>query len=177
MMGTAASSAPSPGEAPRLAGRTPLAAVGGVLFVNGLRRTPHHRARPHGKNLPKTKSPSRPSRGTGDGDRTPAWRDGRTRPPKLPRRRPLVARIIHEHVYCPPVALQRATGTRDSLLRPACMGLPLHAGGRARRSVGQRTDHPLHVSEQRVPGTPPSLAAPRARLATRLRDFETNRHE
>ncbi len=69
-----------------------------------------------------------------------------------------LARIIHEHFYCPPVALQRATGTRDSLLRPACMGLPLHAGGRARRSVGQRTDHPLHVSEQRVPGTPPSLA-------------------
>ncbi len=66
---------------------------------------------------------------------------------------------------------------------------------------------PLHVAEQRVPppirycdkpaygvrgmqagglaaqsvnvltSTPPSLAAPRARLATRLGDFATNRHE
>src|SRR5688572_20479394 len=40
-------------------------------------------------------------------------------------------------------------------------------GGRARRSVGQRTAGSM----------PPSFAAPRARLATRLRDFATNRHE
>jgi hypothetical protein len=41
------------------------------------------------------------------------------------------------------------------------------AGGRARRSVGQHT----------VSSMPPSLAAPRARLAWRLRDFATNRHK
>src|SRR5437867_1945028 len=40
-------------------------------------------------------------------------------------------------------------------------------GGRARRLVGHRI----------AGNTPPSLAPPRARLATRLRDFVTNRHE
>jgi len=55
----------------------------------------------------------------------------------------------------------------DSLLRQACMRLPRHAGGRARRSVGQRTAGSML----------PSFAPPRARLATRLRDFATNRHE
>src|SRR5437867_5608556 len=54
-----------------------------------------------------------------------------------------------------------------SLLRQACMRLPRHAGGRARRSVSRRT----------LSSTPRSLSAPRARLATRLRDFATNRHE
>src|SRR5437867_3966267 len=40
-------------------------------------------------------------------------------------------------------------------------------GGRARRSVGRRI----------AANTAPSLAPPRARLTTRLRDFATNRHE
>src|SRR5881409_4359698 len=77
-----------------------------------------------------------------------------------------------------PLHLRGATGPRDSLLRQACQE-PMATGGkvlircdliersgsseawyggRARRSVGQR-----------IPGnTPPSLAPPRARLATRL---------
>src|SRR2546422_4699617 len=55
----------------------------------------------------------------------------------------------------------------NSLLRRACMRLVKHAGGRARRSVGQRTTGSM----------PPSFAAPRARLATRLCDFAKNRHE
>jgi len=65
----------------------------------------------------------------------------------------------------------------DSLLRQACIRLLRHAGGRTRHLVGQRTVHPLHWAEQRVPGTSPSLAALRARFVTRLRDFATNRHE
>jgi len=45
----------------------------------------------------------------------------------------------------------------ESLLRQACTRLPQHAGGRARRSVGQRT-----------PGSmPPSFAAPPWPIATR----------
>jgi len=44
----------------------------------------------------------------------------------------------------------------DSLLRPACLQLPRHAGGRARRSVGQRTAGSM----------PPSLAAPPWPIAT-----------
>jgi len=55
----------------------------------------------------------------------------------------------------------------NSLLRQAGMHVRSHAGGRARRSGPQHT-----VSSMlRV------LAAPRARLAMRLRDFATNRHE
>ena len=38
-----------------------------------------------------------------------------------------------------PLHSSRATGTRDSLLRRACMRLSRHAGGRARRSVPRRT--------------------------------------
>ena len=53
-----------------------------------------------------------------------------------------------------------------SLLRQAYARFDLRAGGRARRSVGQRT----------ALGTPSSFSAPRARLATRLRNFATNRH-
>jgi len=55
----------------------------------------------------------------------------------------------------------------DPLLRQACPRALRRAGRRARRSVGHRI----------AANTPPSLAPPRARLATRLRDFATNRHE
>jgi len=55
----------------------------------------------------------------------------------------------------------------DSLLRQAYTLLLRRVGGRALRSGPQHT-----VSSMvRV------LAAPRARLATRLHDFATNRHE
>lgn len=68
-----------------------------------------------------------------------------------------LARIIHERFYfnC---GLAAATS-----LRAECR----HAGGRARRSVGQHT----------VSSMLPSLTAPRARLATRLHNFATNHHE
>jgi hypothetical protein len=46
------------------------------------------------------------------------------------------------------------------------MRLPLHAGDRARRSVGQHT----------VSSVPPFLVAPHARFVRPLRDFATNRH-
>src|SRR5438093_520083 len=55
----------------------------------------------------------------------------------------------------------------DSLRRQTCPCLGERARGRALRLVPQRT----------VSSTPRSLAAPRARLATRLRNFATNRHE
>ena len=76
-----------------------------------------------------------------------------------------------------PLHSRRATGTRDPLLRQACPRALQRAGGRARRLVGHRIVHPLQQAEQRVPDTAPSLAPPRARLTTRLRDFATNRHE
>jgi len=53
----------------------------------------------------------------------------------------------------------------DSLLRQAWPRAS--RGGRARRSVGQQT----------VSSLPSSLAAPRACLAWRLRNFATNCHE
>ncbi len=44
-----------------------------------------------------------------------------------------------------------------SLLRQACMRLLWHAGGRARRSVGHRTDHPLRSKSNGSPvRLPPS---------------------
>jgi len=55
----------------------------------------------------------------------------------------------------------------DSPLRQAWMRLALRPGRRARHSVGQHT----------ISSMPLSLAAPRACLAWRLRDFATNRHE
>src|SRR5437867_12034146 len=106
-----------------------------------------------------------------------------------------------------PLHPSRATSTRDSLLRQACPRLGERARGRARRLVPQRTvsstprsrrplgseaclvdsyeggqppctiptkgAHPLRDP----PGGVPRLAPLHARLATRLRDFATNRHE
>jgi hypothetical protein len=67
------------------------------------------------------------------------------------------ARIIHER-FCCNHGFAAATS-----LHAACG----RAGGRARRSPPRRT----------VSSTPRVLPASRARLATRLRDFATNRHE
>ena len=69
----------------------------------------------------------------------------------------LLARIIHERFCCNRGFA--ATTSLDAVAR--------RPGRRARRSVGQHT----------VSSMPPSLAAPRACLAWRLRDFATNRHE
>lgn len=55
----------------------------------------------------------------------------------------------------------------DSLRRQAAIRFLLHGGMQARRSVGQ----------QPLARMPLSLTAPRACLATRLRNFATNRHE
>ncbi len=68
-----------------------------------------------------------------------------------------IARIIHERFY-----YNRGFAAATSL----------HAAAAACRRAGS----PLSRSTYRR-GTPPSLVAPRARLATRLRDFATNRHE
>ena len=68
-----------------------------------------------------------------------------------------LARIIHER-FCCNRGFAAATSLDAAGPRP---------GRRARRSVGQHT----------VSSMPPSLAAPRACLAWRLRDFATNRHE
>ena len=68
-----------------------------------------------------------------------------------------LARIIHER-FCSNRGFAAATSL-DAVAR--------RSGRRARRSVGQHT----------VSSMPPSLAAPRACLAWRLRDFATNRHE
>jgi hypothetical protein len=68
-----------------------------------------------------------------------------------------LARIIHERFY-----FNRgfaAATSPDAVAR--------HPDRRARRSVGRHT----------VLSMPPFLAAPRACLAWRLRDFATNRHE
>ncbi len=69
----------------------------------------------------------------------------------------ILARMIHERFCC---NRGFAAATR---LHAACAA----RRGRARRSVGQRT----------AESTLPSFAAPRTLLATRLRDFATNRHE
>ena len=68
-----------------------------------------------------------------------------------------LTRIIHER-FCCNRGFAAATSLDAVARRP---------GRRARRSVGQHT----------VSSMPPSLAAPRACLAWRLRDFATNRHE
>ena len=65
--------------------------------------------------------------------------------------------MIHERFYC---TRRYAAATR------LAAGFALQAG-QAHHSVGQRT----------VSSTPPSLAAPRARLAKRLGGFVTNPHE
>src|SRR5207344_1317611 len=69
----------------------------------------------------------------------------------------VLTRIIHER-FCCNRGFAAATSLDAVARRP---------GRRARRSVGQHT----------VSSMPPSLAAPRACLAWRLRDFATNRHE
>ncbi len=76
------------------------------------------------------------------------------------------------HEYVPPTALARIIHERFCCNRGLAAATSLRAafqqaGGRARRSVGQHT----------VSSMPPSLAPPRARLAWRLRNFATNRHE
>jgi hypothetical protein len=68
-----------------------------------------------------------------------------------------LTRIIHER-FCCNLGFAAATSLDAAALR---------TGRRARHSVGQHT----------VSSMPPSLMAPRACLAWRLRDFATNRHE
>jgi len=75
-------------------------------------------------------------------------------PPSVDRE---LTRIIHER-FCCNRGFAAATNLDAAARRP---------GRRARRSVGQHT----------VSSMPPSLVAPRACLAWRLRDFATNRHE
>lgn len=71
------------------------------------------------------------------------------------------------------LAWLRAHGPRWLLLQPPRCRCDkptcdcLHAGGQARRSVGQRT----------ASSTPPSFPPPRARLARHLGGFVTNPHE
>ena len=65
--------------------------------------------------------------------------------------------MINERFCC-----NRGSAAATSLDKAA-----LRPGRQARHSVGQHTVSSMH----------PSLAAPRARLARRLRDFATNRHE
>lgn len=55
----------------------------------------------------------------------------------------------------------------DSPLRQTNMRIRQHVGGRARRPVGQQT----------VSSLSPFFAAPRVRLAWRLRNFAMNCHE
>src|SRR5436309_15944787 len=71
---------------------------------------------------------------------------------------PFLAHIIHERFCC-----NRAFAATTSL----------GAVGTASRQAGS----PLSRSTYRFKYAPPSLAAPRACLAWRLRDFATNRHE
>ncbi len=78
-----------------------------------------------------------------------------------------VERIQIHDATTPALSMNASAAIVDSLLRQACTRLARRAGGRARRSVPRRT----------VSSTLQSFAAPRARLATRLRDFATNRHE
>ena len=67
-----------------------------------------------------------------------------------------LARIIHEHFYCNR-RFTAATGLA------ACFTAPKRVGSLLGRSTS-------------CTRMPPSLAAPRAHLAWRLRDFMTNRH-
>ena len=67
----------------------------------------------------------------------------------------------------PTLFMTVSTAIADSPLRQACtLEIRVQAGGLAAQSVN------ILFSSM-----PPSLAAPRARLAWRLRDFATNRHE
>jgi len=70
---------------------------------------------------------------------------------------PDLTRIIHDRFYC-----NRGFAAATSL----------HAATAACRLAGSPLSPSTYCSS-----TPRSFAAPRARLATRLRDFETNRHE
>lgn len=63
--------------------------------------------------------------------------------------------------------MDASAAIEDSLRRQATMRFLLHGGRQARRSVGQ----------QPIARMPLSFTAPRACLATRLRNFATNRHE
>ncbi len=82
-----------------------------------------------------------------------------------------LARIIHERFCCRPVAFQRATGTP-----PFAAATSLHAASAACRRAGSPLSRSTYCSpvasrpiarrrqwvpRQRVPGTPPSSAAPR----------------